>query len=184
MGLPHMNPHEPVVEVARRILSARDKEVAPYAKLYPLLLAEMDEIMADWDRSTDELPWSGLEATERQNNLAGVITRVIDCAMGSASREERVNALIEAACVHGGFRKQQGVDVQSLFLEYDKIRTATWRQVKQLSDNPTGYDAIFVIDGLLSIATRGTILGYHRAEMEANGLWAKHLMELKNSVRS
>jgi hypothetical protein len=29
MGLPHMNPHEPVVEVARRILSAREKEVAP-----------------------------------------------------------------------------------------------------------------------------------------------------------
>jgi hypothetical protein len=184
MELSDSRSHEPVVEVARRILSARDKEVAPYAKLYPLLLAEMDEIMADWDRNTDELPWSELEATERQNNLAGVITRVIDCAMGSASREERVNAVIDAACVHGGFRRQQGVDVASLFLEYDKIRGATWRQVKQLADSPTGYEAIFVIDGLLSIATRGTILGFHRAEMEANGLWSKHLRELKDSVRS
>ncbi|HEX2693475.1 MAG TPA: hypothetical protein VHL12_05420 [Gemmatimonadaceae bacterium] len=184
MEPPERSTHEPVVAVARRIFSARDKEVAPYARLYPLLLAEMGAIMADWDRHTDELPWSDLEKTERQNNLAGVITRVIDCAMSGASREDRVNALIEAACVHGTFRRRQGVDVASLFLEYDKIRAATWRQVKQLAENPTSYDAIFVIDGLLSIATRGTILGYHRKEMEANGLWAKHMDELKASVRS
>jgi hypothetical protein len=184
MASPETTPQEPVLEVARRILSARDKEVAPYAKLYPLLLAEMGEIMADWDRTTDELPWSELEFAERQNNLSGVITRVIDCAMSSASREHRVNALIEAACLHGAARREQGVDVASLFLEYDKVRAATWRQVKQLSENPTSYDAIFVIDGLLSIATRGTILGFHRSEMEANGLWSKHLTELKDSVRS
>ena len=87
----------PVVAVARRIIASRGEEVAPYAKLYPLLLAEMDEIMADWDRSTDELPWSGLEQSDRQNNLVSVITRIIDCAMSSASREERVTALIDAA---------------------------------------------------------------------------------------
>ena len=78
---------DPVVAAARRIISARDEEVATYAKLYPLLLAEMDEIMAAWDRSTDELPWSGLEESDRQNNLVSVITRIIDCAMSSASRE-------------------------------------------------------------------------------------------------
>jgi hypothetical protein len=84
------NRPEPVVDVAKRILSARDTEIAPYAQLYPLLLGEMDEIMAEWDRNTDELPWSALEEADRQNNLAGVITRVIDCAMSDASREERV----------------------------------------------------------------------------------------------
>src|SRR6185436_925348 len=104
---------EPVVEVAKRILSARDAEIAPYARLYPLLLAEMDEIMAEWNRNTDELPWSALEVADRQNNLAGVITRVIDCAMSSASRDARVDALIDAACGHGESRRQQGVDVQS-----------------------------------------------------------------------
>ena len=175
---------EPVVAVARRIISARDAEVAPYAKLYPLLLAEMDEIMAAWDRSADELPWSRLEEGERQNNLASVITRVIDCAMSSASREDRVTALINAACSHGESRRRHGVDVQSLFIEYDKIRTATWLHVQALSDAPTSFDAIFVIDGLLSIATRGTVLGYHRKEMEANGLWSKHRAELEQSVRS
>jgi len=140
--------------------------------------------MAAWDRSADELPWSGLEEGERQNNLANVITRLIDCAMSAASREGRVTALIDAACAHGEFRRNQGVEVQSLFTEYDKIRTATWRQVQALAEAPTSYDAIFVIDGLLSIATRGTILGYHRAELEANGLWSKHRAELQDSVRS
>lgn len=175
---------EPVVDVARRILAARTTEVAPYAQLYPLLLAEMDEIMASWDRSTDELPWSGLEASERQNNLGGVITRLIDCAMSTASRKERVDALIAAACEHGIFRRKQGVDVHSLFVEYDRVRAATWRQLKTLTDAPTSYDAIFVIDGLLSIATRGTVLGFHRDEMVAIGLWEKHCTELKESVRS
>src|SRR3982074_1259395 len=89
---------EPVVAVAKRILSARVAEVAPYARLYPLLLADMGEIMAEWDRKTDELPWSELEQADRQNNLAGVITRVIDCAMSDAPRAARVNALIDAAC--------------------------------------------------------------------------------------
>jgi hypothetical protein len=175
---------EPVVATARRILSAREVEVGPYTKLYPLLLAEIGEIMADWDRSTDELPWSGLEKGERQNNLATVITRVIDCAMSSGARSERVESLIGAACAHGEFRRKQGVAVESLFLDYDKIRAATWNQLKDLADAATSFAAIFVIDGLLSIATRGTILGYHRAEMEANGLWDKHRTELRDSVRS
>lgn len=177
-------PVEPVVEVARRILAARAVEVAHYAKLYPLLLAEMDEIMADWDRNTDALPWSRLERSERQNDLASVITRVIDCAMSSASRGERVDAMIAAACSHGQSRRKQGMEVHSIFREYDVVRAATWHQLKTLVDAPTSYDAIFVIDGLLSIATRVTVLGYHRDEMEANGLWSKHLLELKQSVRS
>lgn len=174
---------ESVAEVARRILAARAKEVAPYAQLYPLLLGEIEEIMADWDRNTDELPWSGLDG-DRQNNLAIVITRVIDCAMGAESRDKRVDALIAAACSHGEFRRLQKLDVPSLFIEYDKVRTATWRHLKTLVGAPTSYDAIFVIDGLLSIATRGTVLGYHREEMERIGLWDKHLTELKASVRS
>lgn len=179
-----MRDREPVVDVARRIVAARAVEVEHYAKLYPLLLAEMDEIMADWDRSTDSLPWSALQAGERQNDLAGVITRVIDCAMSPAPRDERVDAMIAAACRHGEYRRRQGVDVHSIFTEYDVVRSATWRQLKTLVGAPTCYDAIFVIDGLLSVATRGTVLGYHRQEMEANGLWSKHLLELKKTVRS
>lgn len=175
---------EPVVTVAKRILSARAREVAPYALLYPLLLADVGEIMAEWDRKSDELPWSQLEQAERQNNLAGVITRVIDCAMSNASRDERVNALVEAACAHGESRRKQGVDVPSLFTEYDLIRTATWRQLQTLAEPTVSYNAIFVIDGLLSIASRGTVLGYHRAEMEANGLWSTHREELRKTVRS
>lgn len=165
-------------------MAVREREVAPYARLYPLLLGEVHEIMADWDRNTDELPWSELEASERQNNLAAVITRVIDCAMSPTSRDERVDAMIAAACAHGEFRRRQAVDVPSIFVEYDKVRTATWQQLKPLADAHTSFDAIFVIDGLLSIATRGTVLGYHRAEMEKMGLWEKHLEELKASVRS
>lgn len=149
-----------------------------------MLLAEIDEIMADWDRNTDALPWSALEVCERQNDLASVVTRVIDCAMSPAPRNERVNAMVAAACAHGFSRRKQNVGVHSIFKEYDVIRAATWRQLKTLAQAPTSYDAIFVIDGLLSVATRGTVLGYHRKEMEANGLWQKHLDELKKTVRS
>lgn len=175
---------EPVVTVAKRILSARAAEVASYAKLYPLLLAEMDEIMAEWDRKTDELPWSALEQSDRQNNLAGVITRVIDCAMSGSSKDVRVTALIESACAHGESRRKQGVDVPSLFVEYDVVRTATWKHLQTLTGSSTAYNAIFVIDGLLSVASRGTVLGYHRKEMEANGLWSTQLAELRKTVRS
>ena len=176
---------EPVAAVARRILSARATEVAPYARLYPLLLADMGEIMAEWDRKTDELPWSELEQADRQNNLAGVVTRVIDCAMSDAPRDVRVNALVEAACAHGESRRKQGVDVPSLFTEYDVIRTATWRQLQTLAGPSTAaYNAIFIIDGLLSVASRGTVLGYHRKEMEANGLWSEQRQELRKTVRS
>lgn len=175
---------EAVADVARRILAARAVEVAHYAKLYPLLLAEVDEIMADWDRGTDAVPWSQLEESERQNDLAGVVTRVIDCAMSDAPRAERVDAMIEAACRHGRVRREQNVDVHSIFREYDVVRTATWNQLKTLVEPRVAYDAIFVIDGLLSVATRGTVLGYHKEEMQANGLWDKQLAELKKTVRS
>lgn len=175
---------EPVVDVAKRIVAARADEVSHFAKLYPRLLGEIPGIMEEWDRKTDELPWSGLEASSRQNNLVSVITRVIDCAMSSASRGERVDALIQAASNHGASRRAQGVDVESLFTEYDRLRAATWRQLKELVDAPTSYDAIFVIDGLLSVASRATALGYHREEMQLSGLWGKQLEELKKTVRS
>ena len=175
---------EPVVSVAKRILSARAKEVAPYAKLYPLLLADIGSIMDEWDRKTDELPWSALEDDERQNNLSAVVTRVIDCAMSDEARDVRVEALIDSACEHGQSRRKQGVDVPSLFTEYDVVRTATWKHLKTLASPPTSYTAIFVIDGLLSVASRGTVLGYHRSEMEANGLWASQREELRKTVRS
>lgn len=175
---------EPVVAVAKRIIAARADEVNHFATLYPLLLGEIGDIMAEWDRKTDELPWSGLEASERQNNLVSVITRVIDCAMSSASRGERVDALIQAASNHGGARRTQGVEVESLFTEYDRLRAATWRHLKELVGPPTSLDAIFVIDGLLSVASRATALGYHREEMQLSGLWGKQLEELKKTVRS
>lgn len=175
---------EPVVNVARRILAARAVEVSHYAKLYPLLLAEIDEIMADWDRNTDALPWSALARGERQNDLSSVVTRVIDCAMSSAPRDERVDAMVTAACRHGEYRRKQQVDVESIFREYDMVRSATWRQLKTLVNAPTSYDAIFVIDGLLSVASRGTIMGFHKEELQSNGLFDKHLAELKKTVRS
>jgi hypothetical protein len=176
--------HETVTEAARRIHAARSAEVAPYAELYPLLLAQVDEIMADWDRSTQELPWSAIAKAERQNDLASVITRVIDCAMSDAPREARAEALIAAAISHGATRRGQSVGVPALFREYDLLRTATWGQLSLMARSRTSYSAIFVIDGLLSIATRATVLGYHRAEMEANGLWSTQRQELVDTVRS
>ncbi|MDQ6718454.1 MAG: hypothetical protein M3Z17_08935 [Gemmatimonadota bacterium] len=177
-------PGDSVVAAARRIIAAREAEVLHYAILYPLLLGEIPEIMSAWDRSTEELPWSGLEASSRQNNLVSVITRVIDCAMGSASRAERVNALIQAASNHGDSRRKQDVGMEVIFSEYDKLRAATWRKLRDLVEMPTSLDAIFVIDGLLSVASRATALGYHRAEMEESGLYDKQIEELKKTVRS
>lgn len=175
---------ESVADVAKRIITARDAEVAHFAKLYPLLLAVIDEIMAEWDRTTDQLPWSLLKAGDRQNDLSGVVTRVIDCAMSTAVREERVSALVDAACRHGQARRCQGVEMDSVFLEYDKVRAATWKELQHLTSGRISFDAIFVIDGLLSVATRGTILGFHKAEMEANGLWEKHRQSLRDTVQS
>ena len=184
MGEQKGSSSETVLEAARRIQAMRAQEVAPYTQLYPLLLAEVPEIMADWDLNTQELPWSAIEAAERQNNLASVITRVIDCAMSDATRDLRVDAMIAAACSHGESRREQGMEVSSLFREYDLLRAATWGHLSLMISSPTSFSAIFVIDGLLSVATRATVLGYHHAEMKANGLWTAHLEELRKTVRS
>lgn len=176
---------EPVVVVAKRIITARDEEVAHFALLYPLLLAEVEEILLGWNRSVDELPWTQLQKSERQNDLGSVITRVIDCAMSASGRDQRVTALVDAACNHGEARRKQGVlDVDSIFSEYDKLRACVWKSLKQLVSPPTSFDAIFVIDGLMSVATRGTVLGFHRQEMEANGVWEQYRADLRDSVRS
>ena len=173
-----------MLQAARRIHALRKTEVAPYVELYPLLLAEVPEIMVSWDRQTQELPWSAIAETERQNNLVSVITRVIDCALSDATRDSRVDGVIFAACAHGESRRAQGLPVDALFREYDLLRSATWGQLSEIAASPVSYGAIFVIDGLLSVATRATVLGYHRKEMLANGLWNTHLEELKQTVRS
>jgi hypothetical protein len=173
---------ESTVQVAHRILTTREAEVAPYVHIYPRLLEKIPEIMEAWDRKTDQLPWSALEASERQNNLAAVVTRVIDCAMGSEERAVRVLRLVEAALGHGRSRRAQNVSVQSLFIDYDIVRIATWEELKQIGGGTAVFNAIFTIDGLLSVASRLTVLGYHEAELLASGLWDKQLATLENLV--
>jgi hypothetical protein len=165
------------LQIAHRII-----EVTPYRDIYPRLLAKIPEIMEAWDLKTDQLPWSALEATERQNNLAAVVTRVVDCAMGSESRTIRVSKLVEAALGHGKARREQNVSVESLFIDYDIVRTATWEQLKLMGGEPVMYDAIFTIDGLLSVASRLTVLGYHKDEMVAGGRWNSQLKILENLI--
>jgi hypothetical protein len=104
--------------------------------------------------------------------------------MSSESKQVRVDALIKAACGHGESRRRQGVPLDTIFREYEMLREATWTQLKILAPGATGFDAIFVIDGLLTIASRGSMIGFHRKEMETNHRFDAQLDELKRAVPS
>lgn len=110
--------------------------------------------------------------------------------------------LVDRAAQHGASRREQGHSEEILFGEYHLLREAIWRHLRRYADEgtpdatagaatrerrPPGAEApaiaaVHRVDHGLTIATRASLLGFHRGELVASGRWSERIAELIDSA--
>lgn len=143
------------------------------------LRANIDTIVADWERLVLEEPWFSLPKQFRVDNLPGVILALIDSALCDPGGPDVHRNQVMQAADHGYNRREQGIPESLIFTEYHLLRQALWYYlVREQGSSDRVVHAIMLIDSAITTATNASMWGYYRAEVEALGKWQESLERL------
>jgi hypothetical protein len=129
------------------------------------------EIMADWDQVGTKEPWHRLPPTIDHDHLPDMIRALAEAALLSFFADRPRSALAWSAVQHGQHRYAFGLPEEVLSREYELLRWALWRRLKQQADTSTASEAIIRLDSGISFAHGASLRGYHRLAIEGAGDW-------------
>lgn len=136
------------------------------------LKGNTQRIVAIWLQGAAAEPWVLLPEHDRVDFLPEVLIRMADCTLCGAPNQEGLERLAEGALIHGEHRAALGVPDTVIFAEYDLLRRAVWAYFRERgSVSKTAQIAILRFDAAVSLATRSSLLGYHRRQVERLGEW-------------
>lgn len=135
------------------------------------------EILAEWQGIAQEEPWLELPEQHRFNSLPDVTYGLLDVALCRTDDPAAIREKLDAAASHGWTRREQGFPQELVLTEYYLLREAIWRVLRRRWPDEAA-EAVFRVDTVLSVATRASLAGYHRAELEALGRWPAALERL------
>lgn len=160
------------------------------------------EVIRLWEEASARQPWLLLPEHDRIDHLPEVLERVADAVLCEQPTREGLLALAEAASKHGQDRVRQGMPDILVLNEYHLLRDAIWAFFRQLTDwqdsgsrtrasgdgardaaldavrPATTAEAILRVDTALTVATRASLLGYHREHLRAVGRWEGAMEQL------
>ena len=129
------------------------------------------EIMADWGEIGSREPWNRLPPTMDHDHLPDMIRSLADTALITFFADEKRAALAWVAVHHGWHRFEFGVAEETLHREYDLLRGALWKRLRQNGPPSEASHAIIRLDSALSFAHGASLRGYHRRAIEASHEW-------------
>jgi hypothetical protein len=141
---------------------------------YPNAL--VPEILAEWQTVAAEEPWMALHEHERLDSLPEVVRGLLDAAL-RLPNARAVYLTHVAAAKHGTDRRAQGFAHDLILTEYYLLREAIWRVIRRRYPTDAG-TAVLRIDNALATATRASLLGFHRDQLESAGHWPGALEQL------
>lgn len=140
---------------------------------------DIDEIIDRWVRAAEEEPWFTTPKEEMIDELPAVVRRLADVALLRPGDEAFHREKVRAAARHGDERREQGIPTEAIFREYHFLRVALWRYLDdRVQDDHTRLEAITRIDMAISVASRASLYGYHRPELEERGDWPERIEQL------
>jgi hypothetical protein len=143
--------------------------------------ANIPRVVALWTLAAAEEPWVLLPEHDRVDFLPTVIERIVEGVLCEAPGPSTLRPIVEAGVEHGEHRATLGVPDSVLFTEYDLLRRAIWRFLQESEFGRASTDAgrgILRIDAAISLATRASLVGYHRPQLEALGRWGTAIQTL------
>lgn len=164
-------------------ISSHAGPLVDLAAVHAPLRHGLPEIMAEWTAIAAEEPWLALPTQYRTDSLPEVLGSVIDATFGDGDHDGLAHSLVGAAARHGESRREQAFDSDLLFREYYFLRHAVARYLCRTVDSPRCHDLLLDVDYVLTIAQRGSLYGYHRAELEKSGRWSDILTQAAGELR-
>ncbi|HEX6965912.1 MAG TPA: hypothetical protein VF166_08930 [Gemmatimonadaceae bacterium] len=129
--------------------------------------------MLEWDqlaRGNSEL--AKLPPDHRWDSLPETVTGLLNAALCKRPMSAAYRELVLAALQHGQDRRSAGISPDVVFREYGNLHDAIWHHLRNVLSTAHRLDAILKIDMAISLATRASLSGYHRAKLEETGSWA------------
>jgi hypothetical protein len=140
---------------------------------------DIAEIVDRWVHAAEEEPWFSTPREEMIDELPVVIRRLADVALLKPDSEAFHREKVRAAARHGEERRTQGFPTEVIFREYHFLRVALWRYLNErVQDDHSRLEAITRIDMAISIASRASLYGHHRPELEQAGDWPERVEQL------
>lgn len=145
---------------------------------------ETSEIVERWLEAAREEPWFSTPEEKMIDELPRVIRRLADVALRAPADRELHREKVMAAAKHGEERRGQGIGTEVIFREYHFLRVSLWRYLQDLvDDEATRLRAITRVDMAISIASRASLYGHHRPELEEAGDWPERVERLADESR-
>ena len=150
------------------------------------------EVIGLWEDASHQQPWLLLPEHDRVDHIPEVIECVADAVLCEQPTRDGLLRLAQIAAKHGEDRIAQGMPDILVLNEYHLLRDAIWAFFRRLAHSrydgsgagrvgaeaaasaprPTAAaEAILRVDTALTVATRASLLGYHRAHLERSGRW-------------
>ena len=145
------------------------------------------EVIELWEQASHQQPWLLLPEHDRVDHIPEVLQYVADAVLCEQPTRAGLLKLAEVAAKHGEDRVTQGMPDILVLNEYHLLRDAIWAFFRRLAHTRlelgeqaagagaprpgTAAEAILRVDTALTVATRASLLGYHRAHLERNGRW-------------
>lgn len=129
------------------------------------------EIMADWDALGSREPWHRLPPSMDHDHLPDMIAKLAETALLTMFGDRERKALAWVAVQHGEHRFELGIAEETLHREYELLRWALWRRLKERADSTTASESIIRLDSAMSFSHGASLRGYHRLAIEASDDW-------------
>ena len=132
------------------------------------LLAHRAEVVRIFDELASKRPWVALPQENKIDDLPELIVGLVEASLCNPFEVESHRLKIKAAIKHGRSRFEDGFPENLILEEYDLLHAAIWRYVREkFNDSERATDAMLRIDAAITLATQGSLYGYHTARSEA-----------------
>lgn len=141
------------------------------------LESSIPEIVLEFQRLTDAPPWSNLSDPEWHDHLPPLLSATFEAAICEGGHAAR-RRTIELSTKHGSTRRRQGFSPEEMLNEYYLLRNATWAFIHTDVEHHDAVRGIIRLDAALSVATLGSLAGFHREDYERVGKWSRIVDDL------
>lgn len=132
-----------------------------------------------WDVIAEGEPWQALPPDLDHDHLPQLIRSLASAGLCTEFDRDLCRSMVHDSAEHGKHRAQQGMRDTLLYREYQLLRRALWRHMKEEhGETATVYYATMRLDALISLANSAALHGLNWATLERDGRWPHVLDEL------